>query len=124
MQIFTKDYFYILISALIQDVKLENNYLIKSCLLGLFVLMNSAWQSQAQTWPTKPVRIISGLGAGSSMDLVARTIAPKLAEIWGQSVVIENRTGAAGGMDEGLSNGDGSSTSKGADRSAANKSNK
>jgi tripartite-type tricarboxylate transporter receptor subunit TctC len=64
--------------------------------------MNSAWQSQAQTWPTKPVRIISGLGAGSSMDLVARTIAPKLAEIWGQSVVIENRTGAAGNIAAGV----------------------
>ena len=71
-------------------------------LVGLFVLMNSAWQSQAQTWPTKPVRIISGLGAGSSMDLVARTIAPKLAEIWGQSVVIENRTGAAGNIAAGV----------------------
>ncbi len=71
-------------------------------LVGLFVLMNSAWQSQAQTWPTKPVRIISGLGAGSSMDLVARTIAPKLAEIWGQSVVIENRTGAAGNSAAGV----------------------
>ena len=71
-------------------------------LVGIFVLMNSAWQSQAQTWPTKPVRIISGLGAGSSMDLVARTIAPKLAEIWGQSVVIENRTGAAGNIAAGV----------------------
>ena len=39
-------------------------------------------------------------------------------------LMTDNRTGAAGGMDEGLSNGDGSSTSKGADRSAANKSNK
>ena len=74
-----------------------NNFLV-----GIFVLMNSAWQSQAQTWPTKPVRIISGLGAGSSMDLVARTIAPKLAEIWGQSVVIENRTGAAGNIAAGV----------------------
>lgn len=71
-------------------------------LVSIFVLMNSAWQSQAQTWPTKPVRIISGLGAGSSMDLVARTIAPKLAEIWGQSVVIENRTGAAGNIAAGV----------------------
>jgi hypothetical protein len=39
-------------------------------------------------------------------------------------LMTDNRTGAAGGMDEGLGNGDGSSTSKGADRSASNKSNK
>lgn len=65
-------------------------------------LFCSAVLSQAQTWPTKPVRIVSGLGAGSSMDLVARTIAPKLSEIWGQPVIIENRTGAAGNIAAGM----------------------
>jgi tripartite-type tricarboxylate transporter receptor subunit TctC len=50
----------------------------------------------ATTWPNRTVKIVSGLGPGSSMDLVARSIAPALSEIWGQSVIVENKTGAAG----------------------------
>lgn len=49
-------------------------------------------------FPTRTVRLVSGLGAGSSMDLVARTISPKLSEMWGQAVVVENRVGAAGNI--------------------------
>jgi len=57
-------------------------------------------QSTAQ-WPTRTVKIVSGLGPGSSMDLVARTIAPTLSEIWGQPVIVENKTGAAGNVAAG-----------------------
>jgi len=53
------------------------------------------------TWPNRTVKIVSGLGPGSSMDLVARTIAPALSEIWGQSVIVENKTGAAGNVAAG-----------------------
>ena len=49
-------------------------------------------------FPGWTVRIVSGLAAGSSMDLVARTISPKLAELWGQAVIVENRAGAAGNI--------------------------
>jgi tripartite-type tricarboxylate transporter receptor subunit TctC len=55
-------------------------------------------QTNPATWPNRPVKIISGLGPGSSMDLVARTIAPSLSEIWGQPVIVENKTGAAGNV--------------------------
>lgn len=55
----------------------------------------------ATTWPNRTVKIISGLGPGSSMDLVARTIAPVLSDIWGQSVIVENKTGAAGNVAAG-----------------------
>lgn len=55
----------------------------------------------AAPWPTRTVKIVSGLGPGSSMDLVARTIAPALSEIWGQSVIVENKTGAAGNVAAG-----------------------
>ncbi len=60
------------------------------CLLALA----PAPAASAQAWPARPVRIITGFSAGSATDMTARLIAPKLADIWGQPVVIENRTGA------------------------------
>ncbi|WP_083393484.1 MULTISPECIES: tripartite tricarboxylate transporter substrate binding protein [unclassified Polynucleobacter] len=71
-------------------------------ILMLFVFAigmgNGIAQTSPSTWPNRPVKIISGLGPGSSMDLVARTIAPSLSEIWGQPVIVENKTGAAGNV--------------------------
>jgi len=54
-------------------------------------------QSQ-QKYPTKPVRIVVGFSAGSATDITARMIGPRLSEIWGQPVVIENRPGAGGAI--------------------------
>ena len=55
----------------------------------------------AQTYPTKPVRLIVTYPPGGSSDLMSRVYGAKLAEIWGQQVVIESKPGAAGsiGMD-------------------------
>ena len=64
----------------------------------VFGASNAIAQTSPGTWPNRPVKIISGLGPGSSMDLVARTIAPSLSEIWGQPVIVENKTGAAGNV--------------------------
>jgi tripartite-type tricarboxylate transporter receptor subunit TctC len=50
----------------------------------------------AQDFPTKPVRVIEPFGAGGGPDLVARAISPKLAELWGQPVTVENHPGAGG----------------------------
>lgn len=55
-------------------------------------------QAPAQDWPTRPVRIVIGFSAGSSTDFTARTVGPKLAELWNQPVVYENRSGAGGGL--------------------------
>jgi hypothetical protein len=49
---------------------------------------------QAQTYPTKPVRIICTFAAGGTTDVLARGLARQLSEIWGQQVVVENRAGA------------------------------
>ena len=50
----------------------------------------------AQSYPSKPVRIIVASGGGSPDDTVSRLIAPKLSESLGQQFVVENRPGAAG----------------------------
>src|SRR5262249_26749639 len=51
--------------------------------------------ARAQAYPTRPVRIIEGFGAGSALDIVARLIGQSLSEQLGQSFVIENRSGAS-----------------------------
>jgi len=51
--------------------------------------------ARAQAYPSRPVRIIEGFGAGSALDIVARLIGQSLSEQLGQSFVIENRSGAS-----------------------------
>jgi tripartite-type tricarboxylate transporter receptor subunit TctC len=46
-----------------------------------------------QTYPTKPVRMIEPFGAGGGPDLIARAVSPKLSELWGQPVTVENHPG-------------------------------
>src|SRR5215510_10733696 len=52
--------------------------------------------TQAQDWPTRPIRILVGFGAGGGTDLAARIVAQPLQEILGTPVVVENRVGAGG----------------------------
>lgn len=69
-------------------------------LLPLLLLVNLAsllvLPVSAQSYPAKPLRIVIGFAAGGGADILARTIGPKLSETLGQSVVIDNRPGAAG----------------------------
>jgi tripartite-type tricarboxylate transporter receptor subunit TctC len=52
----------------------------------------------AQSYPSKPVRLIISFTAGSSTDIVARIVMQKVSEYWGQPAVIENRAGAGGSI--------------------------
>jgi tripartite-type tricarboxylate transporter receptor subunit TctC len=60
------------------------------------VLSLAASLSHAQTYPTKNVRIIVGLAPGGTTDVFTRTLAQRLTEAWGQTVIVENRPGASG----------------------------
>jgi tripartite-type tricarboxylate transporter receptor subunit TctC len=62
------------------------------------VAVLAATGALAQTYPNKPIRLIVPYAAGGTSDILARLIGPKLNEAWGQSVVIENRTGANGNV--------------------------
>lgn len=53
-------------------------------------------ESQAQSWPQRPVRFIVGLGPGSAQDIAARLFGDQLSKRWGQPVVVENKPGADG----------------------------
>jgi tripartite-type tricarboxylate transporter receptor subunit TctC len=70
--------------------------LIKLLLGGAAVAL--ALAAQAQSWPQKSVRFIVPFPPGGATDISARLLGQKLTEIWGQTVVIENRGGAGGGV--------------------------
>ena len=51
-----------------------------------------------QTYPTKPIRMIVPFPAGGTSDVIGRTLGHKLTEAWGQNVLVDNRSGVAGGI--------------------------
>lgn len=57
-------------------------------------LLPSAWPAFAQSWPGRPVRLISPYGAGGSSDILTRVLAEFLGSRLGQAVVVENKPGA------------------------------
>jgi tripartite-type tricarboxylate transporter receptor subunit TctC len=61
-------------------------------LLLLFSITNGV--AFAQDYPARPVRMIEPFGAGGGPDVIARAIGPKLTELWGQPVTVENHPGA------------------------------
>jgi tripartite-type tricarboxylate transporter receptor subunit TctC len=66
-----------------------------NCMQALaLVLALSALESQAQNYPTRPVRILVPLAPGGGMDTVTRSLAQTLTDAMGQSVVVDNRPGA------------------------------
>ena len=66
-----------------------------AAVMGVAALSLSNASAQEE-WPSKPVTLIVPFAPGGNTDLIARTIAPKLGEKLGQSVIVENRPGAGG----------------------------
>ncbi len=62
----------------------------------LTLLACLAWGAQAQTFPTKPVRIVVAQAAGGGMDTLARLLAQGMSDGLGQPVIVENKAGAGG----------------------------
>lgn len=63
-------------------------------LAALLAMVAMMGVSHAQDWPSKPVRVIVPVSAGSAIDIVARATSQRLAQALGQSFVVENRAGA------------------------------
>src|SRR5260221_190955 len=68
-----------------------------SGIVALFILAY-ALPATAQQYPTKPVRLLVGYAAGSSTDIVGGVMADRLGAYWKQTVIVENRGGAAGNL--------------------------
>ena len=71
-------------------------YALVTAILGFSFAAGEGYAQQ--NYPTKPVRLIVPFPAGGQTDVVARTISQKLSEVFGQSVVVDNRPGAAGSI--------------------------
>ena len=71
--------------------------MMRRLLVGLTLAVLAA-PLPAQQYPSKPIRIVNAFAPGGPSDLLARMVAQKLQEAWGQPVVVEPKTGAAGNI--------------------------
>jgi len=73
-----------------------------ACFAGLAAFALSPAPLLAQSYPTKPIRLLVGFAAGGGVDKSARTVGQPLGELLGQTVVVDNRPGAAGNLAAGI----------------------
>src|SRR5262245_4131090 len=73
-----------------------NRAAVLACALLLLALAGVGPASAEETYPTRPIRLVVGFGAGGPTDIPARFIADKLGEALGQRVIVENKPAAAG----------------------------
>jgi tripartite-type tricarboxylate transporter receptor subunit TctC len=76
-------------------------YGVKATLALVLLVLSAAWAEPADTYPTRPIRVIVGYTAGGSTDLAARTVAAHMEKTLGQPIAIENRPGGNGAVGTG-----------------------
>jgi tripartite-type tricarboxylate transporter receptor subunit TctC len=74
----------------------NRNFVCAIAVVGAALLCSAP--AMAQKFPSKPVRIVVGFGAGGGTDLAARAIGQKLTDAFGTSFIVDNRPGAAGNL--------------------------
>src|SRR5438045_1934056 len=82
---------------MISDISLKNT-LLALTVASAGIPAAYAASVPVDKYPTKPIRLITPFVAGAGTDITARAIAAKLTERWGQQVIVDNRTGAAGAI--------------------------
>ena len=70
----------------------------RALLTLVFSIFALTAHAQTPDWPRREVKIIVGFSAGGTTDIITRTLATELTKLWGQAIVIENRSGAGGNI--------------------------
>ena len=70
----------------------------RTIFIGVLLIASAAGAADVAQFPVKPIRMVVPFGAGSNSDVLARTIAVRMSEHWGQQVVVDNRPGAGGNI--------------------------
>ena len=81
---------------------MKRTYIAAAVAAGLLAVTASLPSARAQDWPSKPVHILIGFGAGGGTDVATRILADGLAEALGQQFVVENKPGAGGTIAGGI----------------------
>lgn len=81
-----------------QTVLFSQRRLLTLALLGLSATASVTGTAHAQAWPSKTVTIVVPFAPGGGTDIGTRIVAQKLSQLWGQSVVIDNKGGAGGNL--------------------------
>ena len=74
----------------------------RTVIVALAACLPAIGHSATAEYPVRPIRLIAPYPAGSATDIVARTIAQKMTENWGQQVIVDNRSGAGGSIGTAL----------------------
>jgi tripartite-type tricarboxylate transporter receptor subunit TctC len=62
------------------------------------VLLAFSAAVNAQSYPSRPITLVVPYTPGTGIDIIARTVGPKITERWGQAVVVDNKPGASGNI--------------------------
>ena len=79
-----------------RDGRISQGVDVRSLLMWRSPLQSAADRCRLKRWPSRPVKVIMATAAGSAPDVTARVVTDRLAQIWGQQVLILNRPGAGG----------------------------